>query len=82
MKVFWKGQVQPTLKPYFEQLAENQSFRLTTGKGAVYTKVRLNGTNKYYMLELATGILFEASLSPVELVDVNVVIETQKPSIY
>lgn len=78
MKVNWKK----TTNLSFADLSVGDSFRNLHGFGAVYTKVQLNGTNKCYMLEIATGKLFDGTSSPVELVDVSVQVNTKKPAIY
>jgi hypothetical protein len=71
----------------FDKLGKNESFRIATvnAQGAVYRKVLKKarfGTNEYFMMEEATGELFEPTRSPVELVDVEVNINTPKPKIY
>lgn len=67
---------------YFNDLKENESFVIVNGRGAVYRKTRIKGDLTYFMMEEATGILFPATQSPIELIDVDVIIKTKKPAIY
>lgn len=68
---------------YFADLNDNDSFRISSrrARGAVYRKVHFDN-DVYYMLEEATGELFEPTNSPVELVKVTVSIDAVKPAIY
>lgn len=83
-KVIWKNEAVKTLK--FDDLKLNDSFKICTkkSKGAVYTKVRTPSYkgHEFYMLEVATGKLFEPTVSTVEKVEVTVNVEALKPEIY
>lgn len=80
MRVNWKGTKPRTL--YFRDLKVGECFRNTHGRGAVYRKVRVNGTIVEYMEEVATGLLFGATQSPIEIVEVETNIDLTKPTIY
>lgn len=89
-----KSQKPKTL--YFKDIQVNEKFVIDTGgsKGAVYTKVEnVNGYNvddsdweneesDHAMMEIATGKLWASTKSPVKLVDVEINIDAEKPSIY
>ena len=69
---------------YFTDLDTNESFRNTSGRGAIYRKVFAGRTADptWYMLEEATGRLWTPTESPVERVSVEVNIAVPKPGIY
>ena len=74
---------------YFSNLKLNDTFRIVSGRGAVYTKVSVAPAarssdirGRELMMEVATGLLFDPTTSPVELVEVDVQISTPKPYIY
>lgn len=71
-------------KLLFEDLDLNDSFVIDSpaSHGAVYRKVRKSRTSDYYMMEEATGKLFDPTVSNVKKVNVAVQIDTNKPSIY
>lgn len=84
----WKNPT-PSRNLYFSDLKLNDTFRIVGGKGAVYTKVsgahaarNSNIRGCELMMEIASGLLFDSTSSPVELVEVNVQISTPKPYIY
>lgn len=84
----WKNPV-PSRNLYFSDLKVNDTFRIIGGRGAVYTKVAVShGVSTYdirgreFMMEVATGLLFEPTSSNVELVQVDVQIASPKPYIY
>ncbi len=87
MKVKWTNEKKQL---HFNDLGVNQSFRIASNRsqGAVYTKVELdnilvNSTfAKYGMCEVATGKVFVGTNSPVELVEVEALINGTKPNIY
>lgn len=75
------------------QLNDTFSIRSRRSKGAVYRKVRFKQhntspssinqyTETFYMLEEATGKLFDPTTSEVQKVNVDIVIHAPKPSIY
>lgn len=81
MKINWKSKPAKTI--VFSSLGVGDTFRNTHGHGAVYMKVQLCGDyDDYGMLELATGKVFKPTSSPLELVDVEMTVDTTKPSIY
>jgi hypothetical protein len=84
----WKN---PARNLYFSyhDLKVNDTFRIVGGRGAVYTKVSVShGVSTHdirgceFMMEVATGLLFEPTSSNVELVQVDVQIASPKPYIY
>lgn len=87
MKINWKNQPPKPRHLYYDDLKLNDAFRLTTGQ-AIYIKVaispKLSGTKVQVngMLELATGQVFHPSESPVELISVEINIDSAKPNIY
>ena len=82
MRLSWGLKKPVVQRLYFADLALNETFRNVNGRGAIYAKVEENHTNKTFMYELATGKLFIPTSSPVERVDVDVQVSTNKPSIY
>ncbi len=81
--VQFQNQLQQVGQVFFEDLNDNDSFRIVSkrARGAVYRKVHFED-DQYFMLEEVTGELFEPSISPVELVKVTVTVDAVKPSIY
>jgi hypothetical protein len=83
MKVNWN---QPVVAPpkalKFDDLALNETFRNTGGRGAVYVKVQVGHEDDYYMYELATGRLWEPTTATLERVAVDVNVTAAKPRIY
>lgn len=73
---------------YFHDLSTNDSFVIDTrqSRGAVYRKVAMSSRGlqnlSELMLEEATGLLFPPTSSPVKPVDVEVAVNTARPSIY
>ena len=86
MKINWKNKVYQQVL-YYNDLKLNEAFRLTTGQ-AIYIKVLVsprvagNHNEEYGMLEIATGMIFAPSKSPVELIHVEINVDLEKPSIY
>lgn len=83
MQIKWKL----TKNVYFTDLELLDTFKIVGGRGAIYMKVSINKqiTNEeliYGQLELATGKVFKPTSSPLVLVDVEMNVETPKPSIY
>jgi len=67
---------------YFSDLQINQAFRIKGGRGAVYVKIKIRGgqnDGQEYMLELATGKAFQPTISPIELIRVEINISASKP---
>ncbi len=81
MKVNWNHRVAKTKTLHFANLDINDAFKIVGAK-AVYIKVKENYGQNEWMMELATGRLFAPTLSPVDLVNVEVNIGIPKPSIY
>lgn len=89
MKVNWKNQESTPTVLYFEHLSINETFKIQ-GHEAVYTKVKVKTKSvydisdkyKYYMYEIMTGNLYPPTNSPVELVNVEVNIDLEKPQLY
>jgi hypothetical protein len=80
-KINWNNQNTPqTLN--FDQLSYGDCYKVATSrsKGAVYMKTE--GGHQDYALELATGKLFPPQLSPLSLVEVEINIQADKPTIY
>lgn len=88
--VSWRKPKAKTLT--FNDLVAGDCFRLVTGE-AVYMKVVSGRTGRIvpsgyttdnggFMLELATGKLWEKSHTAVEQVEVDIAIGVPKPSIY
>lgn len=86
VKINWKHKLLPQVQ-YYSDLSLNEAFRLTTGQ-AIYIKVLVspkvagNRNEEYGMLEIATGKVFPPSNSPVELVNVEVNVDSVKPPLY
>lgn len=85
--VNWKAAAVNVPTYYFDDLDDNASFKIRSGRsrGAVYRKVvykDFSGVEHYYMMEEATGKLFEPTASQVEEVFVTVEIGLNKPNIY
>jgi len=87
MKINWKNTPSKTVT--FSTLNVGDTFKNTHGHGAVYMKVKVNSdvvrggyTESFGMLELQTGKVFKPTSSPLELVDVEITVDTVKPSIY
>lgn len=88
MEINWLNSNENTTL-YFQDVAVNQGFRNVSdlSKGAVYLKVEdYNAFEKdyecYAMLEIATGVMFRPTTSPVELVDIKLNIGVEKPDLY
>lgn len=88
IKVNWKNDARRNKRLFFNDLAINDSFKLTTGN-AVYIKVApgtrnvgIGGGHQALMLEVATGKLFGPSASEVEPVEIEVNVGVNKPHIY
>lgn len=86
VKVNWSSD---NCQLFFRDLEINQAFRNAGkwSKGAIYIKVGIDKTSVsqepfYYMYEVATGKLWPATSSPVEVVDVSVNINSPKPAAY
>ena len=94
--VKWEGEEIPKTL-YFKDIELNGGFRIVSpySKGAVYQKTRLSDSliNKlggtilldddaYCQREVATGIDFPPTRSPVEAVDLEISVAAPKPSIY
>lgn len=80
MKVNWRDVPDSSTRLYFRDLLVQETFRNKHGRGAVYMKVALK--DDLYMLELATGKLFEPTSSELERVECELKINVNKPSIY
>lgn len=81
VKVNWlKEKKVPAL--LFEDLRLNTPFRNTSpdSKGAVYIKV--SDATASFMYEVQTGRLWPPTKSPVEIVDLTININLEKPQIY
>jgi len=78
-RVVWENE-NKSLK--FNDLDVGQNFRIVShqSKGAVYRKVQYAGVT--YQLEEQTGMLWQPTSSPVEVVDVEIRISSKKPSVY
>lgn len=81
-KINWGSPIQKNAKLFFNDLSDGETFRIATNRsrGAVYMAV--SGGSGRYMLELATGELYNPSDSEVELIPVEINIGVAKPSIY
>jgi hypothetical protein len=82
MNVNWKDSVATARNLTFDDLNLNESFRNVNGRGAVYVKVQVHNSDDEYMMELATGKLFNPTVSPVERVNVDVNVNASKPRFY
>ncbi len=83
MKVAWKNNKSNLVKRlYFSDLNLGDTFRNKHGRGAVYAKVQVPHTGDQFMFEFETGKLFAPTTSELELVDVSVNVEADKPVIY
>lgn len=88
-EVLFKDDTKP-LKPlhkiYFHDLAVMECFVVDSpsSKGAVYMKVEDRSRTPwlYRQLELATGLVFQPTGSPIHRVDVKVEIDCKRPEIY
>lgn len=74
-KISWKK----TVGLYFTDIELGQCFRIKS-REAVYMKVQFG--HRELKLELATGKIFEPTASEIELIPVEICIDTTKPSIY
>lgn len=80
-KIVWNNSSTP--QPLtFDQLAYGDCYKVDTfrSKGAIYMKTE--GRHEDYALELATGKLFPPQSSPLALVEVEINIQADKPTIY
>lgn len=83
MNVTWKKPARQNLL-YFKDLGVGQGYRIL-GYDAVYMKIqkkKAGGTIEYRALEIATGTSFFPTSSPVEKVDIEIIVGASKPAIY
>jgi hypothetical protein len=88
LKINWKASTPKNKDLYFNDLKVGESFINVSGygQGAVYRKVvrepTCPGVNEYFMLEIETSKLWNPTKSAVRVVDVEVNIPLERPSIY
>lgn len=79
-KINWKPK--SPIKSDYECLSYGDCFKIDTlrSSGAIYMKTTYDNVD--CMLELATGKVFSRTYSVIKPVDVEINIDTSKPSIY
>lgn len=87
VKINWGKKVVAEKDLFFSHLAVGETFRIATpqSRGAVYMKIEDHGecaTFQTFMLELATGKVFDATDSRIERVNVEINVDAAKPSCY
>ncbi len=83
MQIKWNTPVNAVRSLNFADLQVNDAFKIATShaRGAVYVKVKERHSDVFYMMELATGHLFDPTTSPVERVNVEVSVAAPRPQI-